>query len=305
MTTLIVGGMGFIGRRLAALLASRDEDVVVMDVGEAARSFAEGMLNVNSVKADVTRLDEVVDVVSSVRPNRVVNLAYFVGSNVPPHRALALNVVGMGNCFEASRLFGIGRVVYGSSFAVSGDQSHFGHRPVVEDDTCFGSNQYAHHKIFNEWHALDYREKYGMDIVGIRPASVTGSDKVLGLVDHVQCVTGPARGEVVRFPFKDQMRCIIHVDDVAEAFARVLLAERVSHHIYNTGGTAISLGELATMVREFVPSAQVDFDKEKGAKLGNYLIENKRLRLEFGLTYPPLRERVRDIIEEVRHEGGV
>ena len=46
----------------------------------------------------------------------------------------------------------------------------------------------------NEWQALDYSEKYGMCITGIRGAYVTGPDKVRGSVDHVRCITEPARG---------------------------------------------------------------------------------------------------------------
>jgi hypothetical protein len=54
------------------------------------------------------------------------------------------------------------------------------------------------------WHhsqALDYIEKFGMCITGIRAAYVTGPDKVRGTVDHVRCITEPARGNAVTLPF--------------------------------------------------------------------------------------------------------
>ena len=70
---------------------------------------------------------------------------------------------------------------------------------MKEDDPKYGDNQYAVHKIFNEWQAQDYIDKYGMSITGIRPANVTGPDKVRGSVDHVQCITQPARGRAVQF----------------------------------------------------------------------------------------------------------
>ena len=56
---------------------------------------------------------------------------------------------------------------------------------MTEDDFRHGHVQYAMHKIFNEWQAQDYREKHGMEITAIRPANVTGPDKIVGSVDHV------------------------------------------------------------------------------------------------------------------------
>jgi hypothetical protein len=64
--------------------------------------------------------------------------------------------------------------VYASSLAVSGQQKNFGERAATEADLKYGENQYAAHKVFNEWQAKDYRDKYGMIITGVRPANVTG-----------------------------------------------------------------------------------------------------------------------------------
>jgi nucleoside-diphosphate-sugar epimerase len=161
--------------------------------------------------------------------------------------------------------------------------------------------------MFNEFQAQDYTEKYGMTITGIRPANVTGPDKVRGSVDHVNCITQPALGKPVSFPYKDAMRCPVHVDDIAEVFIRVLLADRPQHTIYNTGGTAISLGELADIVRSFLPDARIEFEHETGGReqSGNYLIDNSRLVKEFGIQYRPFRERVLQIINETRAQEGL
>src|SRR5256885_12848189 len=104
---------------------------------------------------------------------------------------------GMDNCFEAARLAGVKRVVYASSIAVSGQQSHFGDRLVNEDDPTYGTSQYAMHKSFNEFQARKYIKNYGMSIPGVRPANVTGPAKVRGSGDHVPIMTGAARGQPV------------------------------------------------------------------------------------------------------------
>jgi nucleoside-diphosphate-sugar epimerase len=85
------------------------------------------------------------------------------------------------------------------------------------------------------------------------------------------------------------------------------MSDRPKHWIYNTGGIAISLGEIADMVREYLPDAKITFNKETGGKeiSGNYLIDNQRLVEEFGVQYRPYRERVLQIINEVRREQGL
>src|ERR1051326_7632591 len=135
----------------------------------------------------------------------------------------------------------------------------------------------------------------------IRPGLVRGT------VDHVRVITEPARGNAVTLPFKDAMCCAIHVDDMAEVLARVLLADQSAHRVYNSGGTAISLGEIAAIVRSYLPDASISFDNETGARADNstYLLDNSRLVAEFAVQYPPFRERVLQIINDVRRDNGV
>jgi hypothetical protein len=60
------------------------------------------------------------------------------------------------------------------------------------------------------------------------------------------------------------------------------------------------------MVREFLPQAQITFDSEGGReKSGNFLVDNSRLCQEFEVEYPPLRTRVLEIINDIRHQEGL
>ena len=307
MSTMIIGGTGFIGRRLVPLLAQRGEQVTCMDINLGTASFVGLGERVKIVRGDISQFDDVMAAMIAAKPDRVVNLAYYLGSEHPPHAAFKLNILGMDNCFEAARLVGVNRVAYASSLAVNGEQHFYGDRMVTEDDFRHGHVQYAMHKIFNEWQAQDYRDKHGMEITAIRPANVTGNDKIVGSVDHVKCITFPARGEAISFPYKDAMRCPIHVDEIAEIFARVIMTDKPKHWVYNTGGQAISLGDLADIVRGYLPDAEITFDKETGGRelSGNYLIDNARLVSEFGVQYRPYHERVLQIINDIRKEEGL
>lgn len=306
MSVLVIGGTGFIGFRLARLLVARGQKVTCMDINPAAHSFADLGDAVTVMRGDVTQFDDVMAVMNKVQPERVVNLSYLLGSFHAPRVAMKLNILGMDNCFEAARICGVKHTMYASSLAVNGAQSHFGDRQVTEDDLVFGEDQYSKHKIVNEWQADDYREKHGMLITGIRPANVTGPDKVRGSVDHVNIITEPARGNAISFPFADAMRCPIHVDEVAEIFARVLLSEKPAHKIYATGGISISLADIADIVRSYLPDARISFEKETGgrARSRTYMIENARLMQEFGVQYRPYKDRVLQIINDIRKDNG-
>lgn len=307
MSMFVIGGTGFIGTRVIPLLVARGESVVCMDINPHTANFSAFGDKVKVVRGDVTQFDDVLNQMQASGADRVMNLSYNLGADLPPHLATKLNIVGMDNCFEAARILGIKHTVYASSLAVNGQQKHFGDRSVNEDDLHMGNNQYAMHKSFNEWQAKDYVAKYGMTITGIRPANVTGPDKVRGSVDHVNIVTHPARGEAITFPYADAMRCPIHVDDIAEVFTRVVMTDKPKHQIYSSGGAVVSLGEIAAIVRSYLPDARISFEHQTGGKdsSGNYLIDNARLMTEFGVQYRPYRERVLQIVNAVREEQGL
>ena len=307
MSILVIGATGFIGPRLIRRLVARGESVVGMDLNPAAAPFGNVPIGAPVVRGDVTQFEDVMRTILDAKPERVINLAYGLGMGEGnPHLAMRLDILGMDNVFEACRLTGVKRVVYASSIAVSGQQSHFGDRLATEDDPLHGSSQYAMHKIFNEFQARKYIKNYGMSIVGVRPANVTGPDKVRGSVDHVQIMSDAARGKAVHLPQKGLMRLLVHVEDMAEIFMRVLLAEAPRHSIYNSGGIPVSLGELADMVKGFLPDAKITFDKEGGREdSGNYLVDWSRLAKEFGIEYPGLHTRVLEVINDVRRVEGL
>src|SRR3989449_3216611 len=233
MSVLVIGATGFIGPRLIRRLVARGEAVVGMDLNPGAAPFGDVPIGAPVVRGDVTQFEDVMRTVLDVKPERMINLAYGLGAGEGnPHQVMRLDVLGMDNCFEAARLAGVKRVVYASSIAVSGQQSHFGDRLVNEDDPTYGTSQYAMHKIFDELQARKYIKNYGMSITGGGPANVTGPDKVRGSTDHVQIMTEAARGRPPHRPSKGLMRLLIHVEDIAEVFTRVLMADAPRHHLY-------------------------------------------------------------------------
>jgi nucleoside-diphosphate-sugar epimerase len=307
MSILVIGATGFIGPRLIKRLTARGETVVGMDLNPNAVPYGNVPIGAPVMRGDVTRFDDVTRAIQDVKPQRVINLAYGLGMGEGnPHLALRLDILGMDNVFEACRLAGVRRVVYASSIAVSGQQSNFGDRLATEDDPTYGTSQYAMHKAFNEFQARKYIKNYGMSITGVRPANVTGPDKVRGSVDHVQIMVDAARGKPVHMPKKGLMRTLIHVEDMAEVFAKVLTADAPQHSLYNSGGIPVSLGELADVVRGFLPDSKITFAEEGGREdSGNFRVDWSRLAKEFGVEYPGLHTRVLETINDVRRVEGL
>ncbi len=300
MTICVVGGAGFIGRRIIRLLAAEGEQVVCLDIARPSGLDDLGaQLRVERV--DLTQFEDIVSALIRHRPKAVINLSYMLGDYLP-HPAVRLNILGMDNCFEAARLCDVGRVVYASSIAVNGNQAFYGNRPILETDPTTTAKQYAVHKVFNEWQAREYCEKHGMSVIGVRAANVAGIDKVLGSVDHVRCVVGPALGEKVVLPFRDRTRCVIHADDIAQIFVTLALAKAPQHRIYNSGGDSLSLGRIAEMVRAQIPDADITFEQESGGEgnFGAYIFSNERLTGEFSLRIPSYEERIPMMIDEAR-----
>ena len=54
------------------------------------------------------------------------------------------------------------------------------------------------------------------------------------------------------------------------------------------------------------PTPQISFEHDTGGRAlsGNFLIDNSRLVQEFGVQYAPFRQRVREIINDIRKEEG-
>ena len=303
MTVMVTGGAGFIGRRVSDLLIARGERVVRFDT--VAGPPVEGAVD---VRGDITQMPHLLEAIGDHGVTRIVHLAALLPpvTEERPHTGLLVNVQGAANVFEAARWAKIERVVYASSIAVYGDQSNFGDRAVTEEDPSLPYNVYGQTKAVNDFTAARYRERWGLDLRGIRICTVFGHGRTTGLTGMIGglLISRPAVGLPVEIPVDPaEASSMIYVEDAAEIFTRAVLSGDLRSPVYNTGGHLATVQEVADMVTEIIPGGKFTFGEARVPHV--YLVDNSRMLRDIGYELPPLRQRVLDHVNAARAEAGL
>lgn len=310
MTIMITGGGGFIGARAARKLLDRGHDVVCFEAGDLGRlgEFADHD-KLRIVRGDVTRADDVTAAIRQHDVSRVIHLAAVMSPLVEdePRLAMRVNVVGATNVFEAARQQGLERVVYASSIGVYGDQPEYGDAAVDEDSFMHPLTIYGHTKVINEAVAVRYGELFGVDTRALRPCSVFGHGRLVGRSAEVSRVISLAavHGAVKARQAPEQSAPMIYVDDVAELFVRLAIADALSHPVYLSGGVEATLQEIVDIVRKLLPDTDISFTDAPETYPHVIRADGRRIAADLGYDLPPLEARVRDHINEARRDAGM
>jgi UDP-glucose 4-epimerase len=317
---LVTGGMGFIGQAVVRNLLERGISSVAADQSANAEAQA-GWRAVashtgatfDSVSMDVSDFRDVLAVFRK-HPDitHAIHLAYVMGPLVDENTSLStrVNILGMTHIFEAAVQRKLTRLVFTSSETVAGPSQHvYGDRPVTEDDFCDPASHaftYAVMKLLNEHMGRRYVERYGANIACTRPPVVFGHGRKRSAVMWAEhFASKPAVGEAVTLPFSAQTRDTwIYKDDCAEQLVRLALKPKLAHFVYNNGGHCVSAAQLATVVRKWIPDAQITFTDGAGTPLIDDQ-DGARLIREIDFAPRSLEEGVRAHINEARSAAGL
>ncbi len=303
MTILVLGGTGFIGSRLTERFVDRGHKVICFDLYPDYAKVAH-LDGVQVLAGDVTHIEDLIDAIQKFGVQRVVNLAYILPpkSEEKLQLAVRVNLMGMNNVFEAARLMGIKRVVYASSIGVYGLQSLFGDRRVTEEDDCYPETVYTAHKLWNEFMARKYMERYDMIIPGLRIANVSGPGRTKGVSAwQGRCIDNLAIGKPATvLSRRDQRLLIIYVDDTAELFEKLCLAESLNHAVYNSLAYSVTAQEFVDEIEALLPDAEVTFDETAPDQPNIYLWSSERIERDLMMQLPPIEEMIQRHINEAR-----
>ena len=171
MEILITGGSGFVGSNLARRLASRGQEVSVLD------DLSSGLeTNLNDVAAKVTvgsieRLESIEAAIGEA--GVIVHMA--ARGSVPrsiadPLATHSINATGTLNVLEAARNVGA-RVIFSSSSSVYGANTEL---PKTESMWTSPMSPYAASKLAGESYCAAYSESYGVPTTVFRFFNIFG-----------------------------------------------------------------------------------------------------------------------------------
>lgn len=307
MKVLVTGGTTWFGQSIVRRLLQRGHDVVCFD--EAPQPWrVELPRPVPCHQGSIADAACLLGVVRRARPDVIINREVRYGEETETDFAgtVATNVNGALNIFEVAAATGVSRVVYESSIGVYGDGGEHGEAEISEDDARFVDPPYVFRLTQHvaEYFARRMAAQSAIEIVGVRPSVCHSPLKDKGVSRWSNdFVSLPARGEPMRFPYPASQRTsLLWVDDAAEVYARLADTPRLNHDMYNTGGHAVSLGELAEMVGRLVPGASFAFPAEGEVPRQPMpcRVSGARAATDLGITLAPLEETLAEHARQAR-----
>ena len=308
MSIMVTGGTGFIGNRIIRKLLDRGEDVVCFDLAPPRNNLEPYADRINFYRGDISQIPHLLEAINTFDVRKIIHMAALLPPDTEdrPHFGMSVNIQGTNNVFEAARWSNIQRVVYASSIAVYGVQETFGDRPINETDLSDPINVYGMTKAANDFAAGRYRERYNMDIRGVRICTVFGHGRVTGMTGMIGglMMSLPAIGKPVTMQFDpNEASPMIHAEDAAEIFVQVSLSNNLQHPIYISGGHLATIQDIANIVKEYIPEAQITTGDRPVPHV--YLVDNSRMLSDIGYEMAPLRVRVLEHMNDARVEAGL
>jgi nucleoside-diphosphate-sugar epimerase len=264
MRVLITGGYGFIGAWIVRNLLAEGADVSVYDLKEDPRRLRlilpdEQVRRVRFVQGDVTDLRGLTDALKSRQISHVIHLA---GLQVPTCRAdpilgAKVNVLGTLAVFEAVKVLGpqVQRVVYASSAAVFGGPEKYPAGPLPDNVPLVPGTHYGVFKCCNEGNARIYYQDHGITSVGLRPWTVYGVGRDLGMTSEpTKAIKAALLGRPYRISFGGWTD-FQYVDDVAKAFVLSLTRPYSGAKSYNLRGEVVQLADFHKALATVLPEA--------------------------------------------------
>src|SRR3989441_7533581 len=254
MTVLVIGGSGFIGSTVVKSLAAKNIEAVCYDL---IHTDSNGDKN-NWIRADILELQSIERIFFEYNIDSIIHLVGLPAADQcakNPHFSFLLNVMSVQNTLEAMRMADIPKIVFASSATVYGNSSS---RAFKETDETHPTTVYGWHKHVAEDAIRAYADAYGIQGTILRLFNVYGGDPKIGKEVVSIFINRGLKGEplIVRGP--EKYRDFVHIEDVAEAFARSVTGHHKKSVTLNIGsGTRTTLKQLALTVNSQFPQSKV------------------------------------------------
>ena len=259
--SIITGGAGFIGSNLTDHLVRIGHKVIILD------NFVSGKKNnlahhkkkdVKIVKLDISKSKNLYRYFKGVDYIfHLAGLAEIIPSIKNPKQYFDNNVIGSLNVVEAAKKAKIKKLIYAASSSCYGTPKSF---PTSEKDKIDLKHPYAVTKFMGEELIMKYASIFNMPNISFRFFNVYGPR--LNTSGQYSAVIGNFLSQMrKKKPLTivgngKQTRDFIHVDDLANAFIKVIKSKSVNK-IYNLGsGKRTSINTIAKIFggkKKFIP----------------------------------------------------
>ena len=293
MTTLITGGMGFIGLHTAKAFIDAGEDVVITWYQTWREpSFIKDEYNkrVKIEKADVSQGEVIKELALKHKVDSILHLAVPGLGALTPAEDFRVNMNGLIGVLEAAREAGVKRLSLASSVAV---YSNLPAGPFKETDPLPLQSSNATETYKKAWEVIagHYADRTGLEIIMLRIGGIWGplyhsmanlpSRLVHAAVKGTEADYGGPRGGI---PFREDTNDFCYVKDCAQGIRLVHLAPTLQHRVYNIGsGQAVSMGQIHDAVLKLKPNAKLKIQEGKGPRYReNAYMDISRISSELG-----------------------
>jgi nucleoside-diphosphate-sugar epimerase len=267
MAVLIIGS-GLVGAQIARLLVEAGERPTILDLSpqpEAIRDIVDPERLI-LVQGDLLNPFDLVRVIRESKITHIVHTAanplLTSGAQRNPYPAIQVNIMGTVNVLEASRAFGIERVVFTSSgvlshYLVGGEDKG---DPFKEEAYPRPSTFYSATKQAAENLGLNYGRWFNVDFVAVRFAAVVGPWRGRGGGGPSNIfrdlIEGSLGGKETVLPIRKMEW--VYSKDAALGACLALKARSLKSRVFNIGsGQILTPEEVAATVTRVIPSARV------------------------------------------------
>lgn len=304
---LVTGGAGFIASDLALKLATdpKNEVVVVDDLltGDMAKIPVEGRPNLQVIKSDVNRFEDISSIFYAYRFDHVFHYAAVVGVKRTIENPVAVlrDVDGIRNILDLSKNTGVKRVIYSSSSEVYGEPVEI---PQNEQTTPLNSKlPYAIVKNLGEAFLRSYHKEYGLDYTIFRFFNTYGPKQSRDFVVS-KFIRAALKGEdITVYGDGKQTRTFCYIDDNVDACLNAYYMGEVMNDVVNIGSDVeLTILDLAKLIIDVTGSSSkvVHLPPLEEGDMTRRMPDITRMRKLLGREPLPLRDGLKRVLADTR-----
>lgn len=290
-TALILGARGYVGAHVVRAFLAAGWEVAAFGPAMEEDLLADIAGRIADIEGSIGDEAALADALERVRPDRVVSLAAFSSGAIglarsgeaDAQQAFAVNAIGLHKLLEQCRRAGLRRVVWASSTVVLGPAALYAEERVSEEAERRPHTVYGLTKAAAEQVAQYHRDRYGMEVTGIRLPLIFGPGcwyaGVAGQL--VALFRGVVEGSGGRLAGGTAPFDLMYVEDAARAFLETALYPGPLAALYQVNGFTTTWQGILDELRQRRPNLELAFEAQAGG-IDYPLIATGRIEREVG-----------------------